>query len=68
MFAKGCKFACAFVENDTAYVTGVDNDQQAIYMFVSTDLENWQHRVALGRHRREEAGRRERCAQDTCLH
>ena len=44
-FAKGYHLGSAFVDNNTAYVTGVKIwDASGIDMFVSKDLVNWEHR------------------------
>lgn len=42
LFARGFHLGSAFVDNDTIYVTCVQEwDGSAVFMFVSSDLENW---------------------------
>ena len=46
-FAKGFHFGSAFVVNNTAYVTAVDQgDGERIFIFASHDLENWEQWMA----------------------
>ncbi|MCG3199930.1 MAG: hypothetical protein GHCLOJNM_04458 [bacterium] len=49
-FAKGYMFGSAFVENDTAYVTGTlkSDSGDRIDLFVSRDLEHWETRSVHG--------------------
>jgi len=47
-FGHGYHMGCAYVENDTAYVTTVDTwDGEIIDIFASKDLENWESWNAL---------------------
>lgn len=47
-FGQGFHLGCAFVENDTAYVTAVDIwDGERIFLFKSSDLVNWESRLIL---------------------
>lgn len=46
-FAKGFHLGSAFVYKDTVYVTAVDIwDGERVFLFRSTDLENWDRRLA----------------------
>lgn len=47
-FGQGFHMGCAFVENDTAYITAVNTwDGEYIFLFKSADLENWEKRQIL---------------------
>jgi hypothetical protein len=46
-FAEGFHLGSAFVYNDTVYVTAVNIwDGEEVHIFSSSDLENWNHRLA----------------------